>query len=115
MDIKSISSLSYRVSDIDKTKEFYETLGFRFASTDPPGILTAYINWFSVRFYQEPIEGQLGIGQATHLKVDDAKECYDALVAKGLSPNGEPQKLPDGSRGFELNDPDGYRLIFFEK
>jgi catechol 2,3-dioxygenase-like lactoylglutathione lyase family enzyme len=115
MDIKSISSLSYKVDDINKTKEFYEALGFRFASTDPEGMLTAYINWFSVRFYQDVTEGTKGVGQATHLKVGSADDCYEALLAKGMKPQGKPEKLPDGSRGFTLSDPDGYKLVFFEK
>jgi catechol 2,3-dioxygenase-like lactoylglutathione lyase family enzyme len=115
MDIKSISSLSYKVSDINKTKEFYEALGFRFASSDPDGMLTAYINWFSVRFYEDKITEQKGLGQATHLKVESADEAYTTLIEKGFKPDGEPETMPDKSRGFSLSDPDGYKLVFFEK
>src|SRR6185312_7129181 len=49
MKIGSISGLVYAVSDLDKTAEFYETLGFRSGKRDDHQ-LTVYVNWFWLTF-----------------------------------------------------------------
>jgi catechol 2,3-dioxygenase-like lactoylglutathione lyase family enzyme len=126
--IKSISGLLFCVKDLDDTKEFYEKLGFRFAS-ETEGYLKGYINWFWVEFVPldkveptlfqkiadiEDVKGK-GAGLFIELNVDNVDEFYDELKSKGLKPSSEPRDWPWGRREFVLRDPDGYKLVFFQK
>jgi catechol 2,3-dioxygenase-like lactoylglutathione lyase family enzyme len=111
--IKSIAALVFNVTDLDKTKKFYEDLGFRFGT--PKGdYLIAYINWFSVEFHPVKPENAGG-GAHTQLSVDDVDEFYKQVKAKGMKPEGEPGDTAMGRREFMLLDPDGYKLVFFTK
>jgi hypothetical protein len=37
------------------------------------------------------------------------------VLATGLTPENTPEKGATGGREFVLRDPDGYRLVFFQK
>jgi catechol 2,3-dioxygenase-like lactoylglutathione lyase family enzyme len=111
--IKSIAALVFYVKDLDKTKKFYEDLGFRFE--DKKGdYLKAYINWFSVEFYKRKADNA-DSGAHIQINVDDVNEFYKDVVSKGMKPEGEPEDIPAGRREFLLLDPDGYKLVFFTK
>jgi catechol 2,3-dioxygenase-like lactoylglutathione lyase family enzyme len=56
-----------------------------------------------------------GSGPYVHIKVDDIEEFHKAALAAGLKPEGEPEKRPSGNREFVLRDPDGYKLLCFQK
>jgi catechol 2,3-dioxygenase-like lactoylglutathione lyase family enzyme len=105
--IGSISGLVYPVSDLDKTAEFYETLGFRPGRRDDHQF-TCYVNWFWLTFTADP-------GPTLYLKVDDIDDFYGAVLAHGLTPSSEPRKDRSGRREFLLLDPEGNRLAFFTK
>lgn len=86
--------------------------------------MTFYVNWFFVTFVAreenaEPTtEAELtekGVGLSTYVKVDDVDEYHKAAVSNGLRPDGEPGAGASGAKEFVLRDPDGYRLVFFEK
>jgi catechol 2,3-dioxygenase-like lactoylglutathione lyase family enzyme len=111
--IKSISALVFNVRDLEKTKKFYDDLGFKFGA--PKGnYLIAYINWFSVEFHPGSSKNTGG-GAHTQLSVDDVDAFYEDVVAKGMKPEGEPKDTPMKRREFMLLDPDGYKLVFFTK
>jgi catechol 2,3-dioxygenase-like lactoylglutathione lyase family enzyme len=111
--IKSVSALVFKVKDLDKTKKFYEDLGFRFGT--PKGdYLIAYINWFSVEFHPGSADTK-GSGAQTQLSVDDVDNFYEFVKSKGMKPVNEPQDTPMKRREFMLLDPDGYKLVFFTK
>jgi catechol 2,3-dioxygenase-like lactoylglutathione lyase family enzyme len=111
--IKSISALVFYVKDLNKSKKFYEDLGFRFGT--PKGdYLIAYINWFSVELHPGNAQNTGG-GAQTQLSVDDVDEFYEEVKSKGFKPEGEPKDNPIGRREFMLLDPDDYRLVFFTK
>jgi catechol 2,3-dioxygenase-like lactoylglutathione lyase family enzyme len=116
--LSSISGITCAVKDVGRTAEFYEALGFR-RGNSADGRLTCYVNWFWITFVEQSGDGtqQAGNGQglSTCIKVDNADETYQALVAAGLKPGAEPQKGPSGNREFTLLDPDGYQLVFFSK
>ena len=114
MKISSISGLTYPVRDLDKTAEFYETLGFRLGKRDP-GRLTCYVNWFWVTFTTDQADTRPGDGPTLYLKVDDIDDFYGAVLAHGLTPSTEPRKDRSGRREFLLLDPDGNQLAFFAK
>jgi catechol 2,3-dioxygenase-like lactoylglutathione lyase family enzyme len=116
MKISSISGLTYPVRDLDKTAEFYETLGFRPGKRDDRQF-TCYVNWFWLTFTTEPDSGDAEPGSrpTLYLKVDDIDDFYGAVMAHGLTPSTEPRKDRSGRREFLLLDPDGNRLAFFAK
>lgn len=116
MKISSISGLVYRVTDLDKTTEFYESLGFRIGKREDHQA-TCYVNWFWVRFVADPnADGtKPEPGPTLYLKVDDIDDYYGAVLANGLTPLTEPRKQRSGTREFSLQDPDGNTLAFFTK
>lgn len=116
MKINSISGLVYQVRDLDKTVDFYETLGFRIGKREDDEA-TCYVNWFWLRFvaadHSAPVDDAAPI---LYLKVDDIDDFYGAVLANGLTPSTEPRKKrTGGEREFLLTDPDGNTLAFFAK
>jgi catechol 2,3-dioxygenase-like lactoylglutathione lyase family enzyme len=125
MELKSISGFTCYVKDIKKTAAFYKALGFRFGAEDDE-MLVAYVNWFSIKFLAIGAEDNAefqkqanatskGDGIYINIKVDNVDEFYAGMVAKGLKPSSEPRDWPWGNREFAMRDPDGYKLVFFEK
>jgi catechol 2,3-dioxygenase-like lactoylglutathione lyase family enzyme len=125
MKLNSISGINCCVRDLSKTAEFYEALGFR-RGKEEPDRLTFYVNWFFVTFVGEDQEDDAelqsearlenrGAGVFLHVKVDDIEDFYSGVVEQGMKPAREPQKRRGGGREFMLRDPDGYKLVFFEK
>jgi catechol 2,3-dioxygenase-like lactoylglutathione lyase family enzyme len=110
--INSISGLVFKVKDLDKTKQFYTDLGFRVEEKGNYDI--AYVNWFWIEFHKGNSDNGK-TGSFLHISIKGLDEYYGELVKKGLKPLGEPRDLPFGRREFELIDPDGYKLTFFEK
>lgn len=117
MDLKSVSGLTFFVKDIDKTAEFYKTLGFKVEKQDKNYLLVR-LNWFSMDFVSEKDNAKKepkGAGLCVNISVGDVDEFYKEVLAKGLKPAGEPQDYPGGFRNFVLNDPDGYTLVMFKR
>jgi catechol 2,3-dioxygenase-like lactoylglutathione lyase family enzyme len=114
MKISSISGVVFPVSDLDKSAEFYATLGFRAGKRDEKQ-LTVYVNWFWVTLTVDHDNAPAGAGPALYMKVDDIDDYYGSVLAQGLAPASEPRKDRSGRREFILDDPDGNRLVFFTK
>lgn len=125
MKLSSISGITCLVKDIQATADFYEALGFRIGKQDDNHV-TCYVNWFWIDFIAESqastpehqAESQIanrGAGEYLHLKVENADEFYEGVVAKGMTPDGKPEGNRTNGRSFVLRDPDGYKLVFFEK
>jgi catechol 2,3-dioxygenase-like lactoylglutathione lyase family enzyme len=123
--VNSISGVSCFVKNIDRTSEFYDALGFRIGNREPDRV-TCYVNWFWMTFVAQSAEADpdrkkeaklanKGAGLYLHIKVDDIDAHYKAVLAQGMKPATEPQKMPSGNREFVLRDPDGYKLVFFAK
>jgi catechol 2,3-dioxygenase-like lactoylglutathione lyase family enzyme len=119
MKLNSISGVNCYVRDLSRTAEFYEALGFR-RGKEEADRLTFYVNWFFVTFSNDDQaeDAELankGAGVFLHIKVDDIEDFYSGVVSKGMKPASEPKKRRNGGREFLLRDPDGYKLVFFEK
>jgi catechol 2,3-dioxygenase-like lactoylglutathione lyase family enzyme len=125
MNIKSISGVVCFVGNLDKTAAFYEKLGFRFGKRTEDRLIT-YVNWFWVdfvtvgkddeaRFQKEAGLPNKGSGTFLCMSVDDVDVFYKSILSKGLIPSSEPSDRPTGRREFVLRDPDGYKLVFFQK
>ena len=125
MKVNSISGLTCYVKDLAKTAEFYETIGFR-RGKEAPDRVTFYVNWFFVTFIAQEQEGDAelrkhaeapikGPGLLVHIKVDDIEDFHKAALSKGMKPASAIREPSRGQREFVLRDPDGYKLVFFEK
>lgn len=126
--MNSISGLVFLVKDLNKTIEFYERLGFTF-KVHTSDFAKAYLNWFWMEFvvwnkaeksvFQKEANFDQapnnGAGLFVHISVQNVDEFYEGIAAKGLKPSSQPQDFPWGRREFVLHDPDGYRLVFFQK
>ena len=110
--INSISGVVRYVKDVDATAAFYENLGFR--SKREADYATCYVNWFWVEFHKNEGAAPQASEQLA-VSVEGIDEFYEALVAKGIKPESEPQDQPWGRREFTVVDPDGYKLLFFKK
>jgi catechol 2,3-dioxygenase-like lactoylglutathione lyase family enzyme len=124
MKPNSISGINCFVEDLARTAEFYETLGFRPGKEEPDRI-TFYVNWFFITFVDQARAGDAeldgeaqvadkGAGLSLYVKVDDVDDFYNGVVSKDIKPTTEPRPRRNG-REFMLRDPDGYKLVFFEK
>jgi predicted enzyme related to lactoylglutathione lyase len=54
-------------------------------------------------------------GVFLYIKVDDIEDFHEAVVSSGMEPASEPRVRASRNREFLLRDPDGYRLMFFQK
>ena len=125
MHPKSVSGLGFYVNDIDATAQFYAMLGFRIAEqTD--GYLKVYLNWFWMQFnavsseskpeFQAEAQADVkGAGLYINISVDNVDEFYQSVLAAGMRPSSEPRDWPWGHREFVIRDPDGYKLVLFQK
>jgi catechol 2,3-dioxygenase-like lactoylglutathione lyase family enzyme len=125
MKVNSISGFTCYVEDLARTAEFYEAIGFRPGKQEPDRV-TFYVNWFFVTFLAQDREDDpesrseaelpnKGSGLYIQVKVDELDDYHDAVVSKGLKPASGPRVRHGGGREFGLRDPDGYKLVFFEK
>lgn len=123
--MKSLSGLVMYVKDTAKTAVFYEKLGFRFDKREADHV-SVYLNWFWIDFHPQDKEDKpefqkeatlepKGAGLFIYIKVEDVDEFYKGVQAKGLKPSSEPRNWPWGNREFVMRDPDGYKLVFFNK
>lgn len=116
MDLKSVSGLTFFVKDVNKTAEFYKTLGFKIEKQEKDYLL-ARLNWFSLDFVAEKGETKdpKGAGLCINISVGDVDEFYKSALDKGLKPASKPEDFPGGFRNFVINDPDGYNLVMFKR
>jgi catechol 2,3-dioxygenase-like lactoylglutathione lyase family enzyme len=125
MKVNSIAGVTCYVKDLARTADFYEAIGFR-RGKEESDRATFYVNWFFVTFVAQDREedealrkeaeaSTKGAGMSVYIKVDDIADHHQAVVAQGMKPEGEPERAPSGNREFALRDPDGYRLVFFQK
>src|SRR5919198_6116953 len=92
MDMK-LEAVVLPVSDVDRAKRFYQTLGwrldadfpfdngFRVVQLTPPG------SGCSVQFGTNITSAAPGSAQGLYLVVSDIKSAHDELVARGVEPS----------------------------
>lgn len=112
--------VAYRVTDLDRSLEFYRALGYAEFARVPAGdnclMLLKFPDeaWASLELVHRPGDGPLVVGNGfDHLaiEVDTLANTLETLTAAGLDP--EPVQYPGGPDGpmtSWLTDPDGYRV-----
>ena len=119
----------YRITDPDRSRAFYETLGFEFRRELPivrNGELEATNYFFAMPGQAEELELTLNHDGRTYdmgtayghiaLAVDDLEETLRGLKEQGIEPEREPYRVREGgSLLCFVRDPDGYRIELIEK
>jgi lactoylglutathione lyase len=117
----------YRITDIDRSVEFYKALGFEEMGRVP--IRDEAVNVFmnlpgdgemprlelTYNFGVDSYELGTGYGHIA-VTADDLDETLTRLEAQGIEPEKPPYSVREGgSRLCFVRDPDGYRVELIEK
>ena len=118
-----------RITDPEKSRAFYEALGFRFdrdMDIVRNGEVEATNYFFSLGDDESVLEltfnhdgrtYDLGTGYGhIALAVDDLDESLAGLAGQGIEPEREPYRVREGgSRICFVQDPDGYRIELIDR
>lgn len=116
--IKRLHSALFYVSDLNKTAEFYEKIGFPVQkSSDGVRIEMGGFTWTFIDEKKTPIQNESGLtpkglGIYLYAEVDNVDKHYQFVKSKGVH-STEPKSWPWGKREFVVKDPDGYKLVFY--
>jgi lactoylglutathione lyase len=119
----------YRTTDPERSRAFYEALGFTFArdlEIVRNGELEATNYFFSLGEHDSVLEltynhdgrtYELGTGYGhIALAVDDLDDALSQLEQQGIEPEREPYRVREGgSRICFVEDPDGYRIELIDR
>jgi catechol 2,3-dioxygenase-like lactoylglutathione lyase family enzyme len=112
-------SVLFFVSDLSKTAEFYQQVGFAVEKSEDAvrvklnGVTLAFMDEKKVTIDQEAQARPRGLGLYFYFEVDKVDEFYKTLLDKKIKPSSTPKSWPWGKREFALRDPDRYKLIFY--
>ena len=119
----------YRITDPEKSRAFYEVLGFEF-SRDMDivrnGEVEATNYFFSMGDSENVLELTLNHDGRTYdlgdgyghiaISVDDLDGALSGLKGQGIEPEKEPYRVrKGGSRLCFVQDPDGYRIELIDR
>jgi len=119
--MKNLNTILLYVADLQASAEFYNQLGFTVSGEDRSmiratlGSITLTLLDQREAFFQQDTPREKGAGLFLEIETDDVNGCYEELIGKGLKPSGEPHDWPWGNREFAVKDPDGYRIVFWQK
>jgi lactoylglutathione lyase len=119
----------YRITDPEKSRAFYEALGFEFRRELPivrEGELEATNYFFGIPAQKEELEltfnhdgRSYDLGTAyghIALAVDDLDATLERLKEQGIEPERPPYSVREGgSRLCFVTDPDSYRIELIER
>jgi uncharacterized glyoxalase superfamily protein PhnB len=104
------------------SEKFYRKLGFEIIESSETYTI-AKLNDFTItlvnvrdeeRFAHDAFTGKKGKGMYLYIHVDDIDAQYKLLKSVGLETT-EPKDWEWGNREIMVKDPDGYKLVFWEK
>ena len=101
------------VSDLERSKRFYELLGFSAEVWDGGYVRLVGSDGSYVGMEQRPAGDVVPGGLELVIRVDDVHDLHRELVAAGVTFDGQPQPQEWGATHAWLRDPDGYRLSIF--
>ena len=120
--LKRLDSLLLYIKSVGESAKFYSLLGFEI-SRQTEDMIVAKLGDFelhchdqtTVKFKEESKIEPKGAGVFIYIEIDGIDKYHKSLVDKGLSASSEPINWPWGNREFVIRDPDGYKLVFYEK
>jgi lactoylglutathione lyase len=118
-----------RITDPEKSREFYEALGLEFRHESPivrNGELEATLYFYGVPGQEEELELTFNHDGSTYelgtayghiaLAVDDLGETLARLKGQGIEAEKEPYRVREGgSLLCFVKDPDGYRVELIDR
>lgn len=115
-DLTGIAHIALRVNDFQKSRDFYQILGFEqaFEFTDNGKISVAYIKVNDRQFIElipRTSDSQAGGILHTCFEVADIEPLHKAYLARGLQPT-EPKKARAGNLLFVMHGPDDQLLEY---
>ena len=106
--IKAVSALRLAVTDVERSLDFYRTLGFLEIPGSGPS-REVRSNWFRIRLEsRESAQGCSGLRVC--ISVDEIDAYAAHLESKGIRPSRE---TAGKAQELVVVDPDGYSLLFF--
>jgi lactoylglutathione lyase len=119
----------YRITDPERTRAFYEALGFELSRESPivrNGELEATNYFFRLPGQEEELEltfnhdgrsYELGTAYGhIALAVDDLEETLERLAEQGIEPEKPPYRVREGgSLLCFVRDPDSYRIELIDR
>ena len=119
----------YRITDPEKSRSFYEALGFQFSRDMDivrDGEVEATNYFFSMGDNESVLELTFNHDGRTYdmgdayghiaIAVDDLDETLSRLQEQGIEPEREPYRVREGgSRLCFVRDPDGYRIELIDR
>ena len=119
----------YRITDPDRTRTFYEALGFEYLRGSPivrNGELEATNHFFRIPGQDEELEltynhdgrsYEMGTAYGhIALAVDDLEQTLRQLEGQGIRPEREPYRVSEGGALLcFVRDPDGYRIELIDE
>lgn len=117
------TSLLFWVQENKLSEKFYKKLGFEVVQSDDETstvqlgeLELVLVNMRDeVMFAKDAIAGEKGLGMYIYINVNDVDEFHTNLQKQGIKPHTEPKDWPWAKREFVVKDPDGYKLIFWQK
>jgi len=115
-NLSGIAHVAFRVNDLEKSRDFYKTLGFEQASafSDAGKTSTAFIKINDHQFielYPRTSDSQPGSLLHTCFEAADLQSVRTAYLAQGLQPT-EIKKARAGNLLFVMHDPEGHLLEY---
>ena len=115
-DLMGIAHVALRVNDLQKSRDFYNTLGFEeaFSFSDAGKVSVSYVKVNDRQFIElipRTSESQPGGILHTCFEVADIESLHNAYVAAGLQPT-EPKKARAGNLLFVMHGPDNQLLEY---
>jgi catechol 2,3-dioxygenase-like lactoylglutathione lyase family enzyme len=109
-DLMGIAHVALRVNDLQKSRDFYNRLGFEeaFSFTDAGKVSVAYVKVNDRQFIElvpRTSDSQPGGILHTCFEVADIESLYKAYVAAGLQPT-DPKKARAGNMLFVMHGPE---------
>ena len=113
MDIECISAVTFVIQDMERSVEFYRTLGFQLFHGGEDARFTSfragnsYLNLIvGSSDQQHPWTGRV------IFYTSDVDALYEHAILHGLRPEAEPRNAEWGECFFHLTDPDGHQISF---
>lgn len=110
MTVGSINAVTLAVSDMDRSVDFYRSIGFRLEYKTPT-FSTFRLSDQALNLTAEA-EPDRGFWGRLIFYVDDVDAMYARALEAGHETETAPADATWGERYFHVNDPDGHQLSF---
>ncbi|MDX1977809.1 MAG: VOC family protein [Pseudanabaenaceae cyanobacterium bins.68] len=116
-----LDSINLFVQDLERSRQFYQQLGFSFDQPPKQGGLVGYNSQIKLGLYELAWLTQLfgmlppstGNALIWAIAVDDLDYTYQQLLSSGIESLQAPAVMPWGQRVAFLRDPDGNLVELF--